>query len=187
MDEFEPYYRTYLKTVSPMAPSLMTCELLAELCQNAPTGFKVLDLGSGFSSFYLANLQKRVPFQLWSVDTDSYWLRKTDKFCNAYGLNIENLLLWEEFIKRCWVKFQVVFFDIDRTGRRMQYLQVALDNYLAPKGKIVLDDMHKKLLQGQLPGILRLYKYSETDIKERTLDEYGRYCRLLYNIERKRV
>jgi len=188
--DLRPYYTTYAKTISRNLASMQCCTLLLNLC--AP-GYRVLDLGSGFSSFALRYYQERLGIQVWSVDSDATWLVKTRAYCEQSGIRADNFLLWKELTmsdvfgdgtKRI---FDLIFFDIGITKERVSYMTPTLRTLIHPKTFVLFDDIHKGVIKEGLERVLANYNYKEVGVKGQTMDEYGRYSRLVYAIRRKQA
>jgi len=86
MDILKPYYKNYCKNVSPdsQALSLKASVYCYNYCvKNKPR--KIIDLGSGFTSFVLRLYQKNFSTEdfkiyVYSVDDNKKWLNKTYNF-----------------------------------------------------------------------------------------------------------
>ncbi len=174
-----PYYNDYLANVSDMAPSLKTLKALILLCR---PGASVIDLGSGFSSFVLAYYAEHLDLDIWSIDDSPEWLKHSEDFCVKHGYDQPLFLLWSTYEQLRTVSNDVIFFDIGRTPKRPQYYNHVLNNNINPHTVILFDDMHKPILKNALDRELSNKNYHEQDIKNLTLDQYGRYCRLIYGI-----
>lgn len=173
-------YIDYTSNVSPsnMATSLQAAALLSRLCEMLkPT--RILDLGTGFSSFVFANYARtHRETVVWSVDDDSTWLGKTADFLEAKGLPRQNLVLWSELSSVVTPEsVDLVFHDLGSMAVRLATLPAVL-RYAAPHAVVVLDDLHK---EEYLPGanrVLREGGWHYRTQRPATLDEFGRFCGL---------
>lgn len=156
--------------------SLQTYELLIDLCQSA-TG-TVIDLGSGFSSFVIREY-KTPRYMCVSVDTQKRLILTSARFPQALLLHDGEWYLWDEFIERMWMDTTLIFFKIGNTTSRSKYFRPVFDKYLHRGVKILIDDMHKTNIAADLQHILKDYSYNQVDVKDQTLDEYGRFCWLI--------
>ena len=93
----EPIYTLYVNTVSSfqMALSLESAALVWALCDERRPA-KIVDLGSGFSSFVLRHWAKVSgrEVEVWSVDDDAEWLQKSKEFCASTGVSTEKFSTW---------------------------------------------------------------------------------------------
>jgi predicted O-methyltransferase YrrM len=137
---------------------------------------RVLDIGSGFSSYVLRLYKKYHPnTEVFSIDDDIEWLDKTRQYLAGHQLSTDNLVSLEEFIE---VKqengYDLILLDLNFVDKRKDYIRFAID-LLNGTGLLVFDDAHKveylreikKVTKGQ-PGTL----YS---VRKDTLDMFGRF------------
>lgn len=180
-------YAEYIKNVSSMAPSLKTLKLLMQLCV---TGNKVLDLGTGFSSFVLRYYLTDLGIDLISADDNSGWLITTRKYCESQGITYTDdepngFEHWKLLPNIVTSPVDVVFMDLGTTRRRVDYYADVLNRYCNENTLLLVDDMHKKILVHALNQELRHYTYLEIPVMNETKDEFGRYCRLFFRLRRK--
>lgn len=182
--DLKDQYTNYLRDVSPMAPSLKTIGLILEL---ATPESHILDLGSGFSSYALRYYAERLDLRVWSVDDDSRWLQRTKEYCMAYGQKANRFWVWDRFIQISSrvVPFDVVFVDIGITKNRPKYYGEVLKRLCDTNTFIVFDDMHKPSLKAAVDKELESYDYLEVGVRDQTLDEFGRFCRLVFRLRHK--
>lgn len=183
----EPCHRDYVSRISTpkMAVSLDTAALLALLCRRLEPR-RILDLGSGFSSFALrhplAGCQGAARV---SVDDDAQWLARSAAYLERHGLPRGSLLRWEDFRASPAEPFDLVFHDLGSMQRRLGALPLALDLTRERSGVIVLDDVHKRpyrrALRRALPAHLLHYRYLE--LRRVTHDDFGRYSALATALE----
>jgi hypothetical protein len=177
--EIEPFYNFYVKNISraDMAASLQLVSVLLKLCRDTAP-HKLLDLGSGFSSFVLRYYAKNYPMTaVWSVDDDIQWLNKTKDYLRQNDLNAANVVPLPEFIHGNVAGFDIVLLDLNFVEVRKNYITLAIERCKAG-GILLFDDVHKPdfmydvLIQTRnLP--IRLYS-----IRSLSLDSYGRYALL---------
>lgn len=175
-------YQEYLKSVSSMAPSMKTMALLLSLCV---PGAKVLDLGSGFSSYMLRYYESRLDMEVWSVDDNHKWLLKTIEYCKNHNVSYDRFLSWNIALDSYLPKFDVVFVDIGTTRNRPKYYQVILEEFCTPKTLALFDDMHKPTLKRAIEHELKAYDYINIGVMDQTKDEFGRYCELVFRLRPK--
>lgn len=180
-------YREYLRDVSPMAPSMQTLGLLLELCVR---GNIVLDLGSGFSSYALRYFADRLGIAIITVDDNSSWLEKTNKYCDAINTrdfaHNHLFITWSDLLTGFKEHaYSIVFIDLGTTRRRPNYYSTILSNYCSERSLILFDDMHKRPLRDAVTKALRPYDYIDIPVKDRTIDEFGRYCKLIFRLRPK--
>jgi len=176
----EPYAE-YVSTVSTpiWALSHQTAALCHALCcRLAPA--KVLDLGTGFSSYVLRTYARAAdrPCSVYSVDDNQDWLDKTREFLRGKDLSLENLYLWRDYRRMTNQKFDLIVHDL---GGKLKVRVEALNEILghcAPSGIVVLDDLHKwdyeqiALTACDAQGFRLIYMDAETT------DQFGRFAGL---------
>lgn len=176
-------YANYIKTISSMAPSMATLKLLSELCLPKSN---VLDLGTGLSSLIL---RLENDLTVWSIDDNLDWLNRTRNYCNDLGVGHKGVFMtWNELMYEINERppvFDVVFVDIGTTPNRPRYLPQILERLCTPKSLVLFDDMHKPTIRGAIEEALSRYDYIDIDVKERTMDQYRRYCKLVFRLREK--
>lgn len=186
-EEVSAAYDKYVKTISVdyMAVSLECCVFLMVLCDVIKPK-TMLDLGSGISSYIFRHFKNKYSEDscVWSIDADNEWLKKSKTFVEEYGLNIDNFKSWDD-IKDDTTKFDLVFFDIDYTKNRINYVSPVLNSFVDSDSFIVFDDMHKGILVRAINNGLSVYDYKNVDIKKYTFDKYKRFDSLYYDISEK--
>lgn len=157
--------------------SLKVTTLIQRLCDQLHPQV-IIDLGSGWSSFALRTMCPKA--EVWSVDTDVNWLKKTIRFCERHGVTDDGrFVMWERFeqeLPRLLGIAGLVVHDIGRVPMRLEKLPTALD-LVRPGGVIVLDDMHKEeLLDGTVKVLATRPDFVINDTKGETLDEHTRFA-----------
>jgi predicted O-methyltransferase YrrM len=176
-----PFYREYVATVSTqvMAISLELAVFLSVTCDECRPA-RILDLGSGFSSFvFRTYMLKASPLpEVWSVDDDAHWLERTRESLVKHDLPTEQLLTWSSFQQRSPGVFDLILYDLGNMETRKRTLEHVLE-YSAEGSVLILDDVQKpeygsyarKFLKGRQHGLYSLRRY--------TLDDFGRYSLLV--------
>jgi len=176
----EPYAE-YVSTVS--SPLWALSHLSAAFCHAlccrlAPA--RILDLGSGFSSYVLRSYARTAdnPCIVHSVDDSQDWLDKTREFLRGKDLPLSDLFLWRDYKAMANNRFDLIVHDLGGTlDVRVEVLSEAL-GYCVPSGMVVLDDLHKPdyeqlaLRACNASGFRLVYMESETT------DQFGRFAGL---------
>lgn len=174
-----PYHEYVTRVSSPdMAISVELASFLLALCWRTHPA-RVLDTGSGFSSFVLRTYQVDHPdVDVWSVDDDADWLRKTGDFLRAHGLPSMGLVTWEQFQVVEHGGFNVILHDMGDMVTRRETLPRVLACAM-PGGCVVLDDMHVDGYAQSVHEVVEGTAYRVTSLRSLTLDRYGRYSSLV--------
>lgn len=170
---------TYVKEVSraDMAASLQCMSFLESMCR-AGSYKKLLDFGSGFSSYVFRDYAKKDPsIKVWSVDDDPQWIEKTREYLRCHQLSDNNLTLLEKFVIAPERDFDLVLLDLNFVEVRKNYIKLAVE-CCKPGGMVVFDDVHKpefmfEVLQQTRDLPVKLY-----NLKDLTFDQFGRYALL---------
>lgn len=166
-DIIKKAYREYVSNVSDdiWASSWEVSRYMMDLVELRKPK-RILDLGSGFSSYAL----RQSDAEVWSVDTDKDWLEKTGKFLRDHGVSDENMVAMDDF--EFTGMYDLIFLDIGLAQRdRAPLFQKVLDHC---SGAIILDDMHSQEYRRQAK---EFFKDCEiVDLREETLDKYLRYA-----------
>jgi predicted O-methyltransferase YrrM len=176
-----PHYEHYVSRVSLgwMAVSLELAVFLAALCRVLRPG-RLVDLGSGFSSFVFRRYQAEAepPPEVWSVDDSAGWLERTGRFLEGQGLPSANLATWQDFVGQGPGRFDLVLHDLGSLRVRRATLPQALD-LVAPGGVAVLDDVHYGSIRRHALRVLRERGLTPHGLGAPTRDCYGRYALLV--------
>ncbi|GIX03583.1 MAG: hypothetical protein KatS3mg113_0589 [Planctomycetaceae bacterium] len=173
-------YHEYVQKVScaDMAISWrIACWLFALVETTHPR--KILDLGSGFSSFLLRYYASTAghPCEVTSVDDDPHWLERTRNFLLMHGMSDTNLLVWDQFQQQLPEgEFDLVFHDLGNMTRRRQTLSL-IWKCVSPSGILVLDDWHKHHYRKSAIKVLRQHKLPTYSARADTWD-HGRFVGL---------
>ena len=176
-DEFQPYYQEYTTTISSpnMAASLQLASFVYSLCETVRPA-KVLDLGSGFSSFvlrYYAKIDSNC--QVWSVDDDEKWLEKSRQYVVKEGLSTQNMVILENFVKSGEKDFDLILLDLNFVEVRKDYINLCVERCRS-KGLIIFDDVHKSEFEYEVLLQTANTPVKLFDAKPVTLDSYQRYA-----------
>lgn len=174
--EIMPFYQDYVTVTSNpiMAASFELSIFLLVLCDLIKPK-KIIDFGSGFSSFILRSYAMRHPgIEVWSVDDSQEWLEKTGDFLKSKNLSTENLFSLEEMKKKKEISFDLILYDMGDFNTRMLNLNLAL-GMLSRDGILVLDDMHGADYAFFVLNSLKNNNFKKYSARHYTNDNYGRY------------
>jgi predicted O-methyltransferase YrrM len=135
---------------------------------------RVVDLGSGFTSYVLRRYAKAAGgCEVWSVDDDAAWLGRTRDYLVEMKQDTARLMVWGEFIKAAPHDFDLVVHDAGSMQFRADNLGPALD--LARSGGLVLlDDVHRFEYRATALELLASRGYKFLSVRA-LRDGYGRY------------
>ena len=176
--EMRVTYDEYTKTVSyeGMPISFESACFLWSLCE-AIEPKRILDMGSGFSSFVFRRYQATagVRPEVWSVDESAEWLEKTREFLGAHGLTVDNLLTWENFQVSEPGYFDLIMHDLGYMNDRPDIFQRML-SLRDPDGIVIVDDFHHPEYRPEIYRRLQEYDtLAGYRLRWLTLDKYLRY------------
>jgi hypothetical protein len=176
-----PYYEEYVTRISryDYAISLELAGFLLALCYTWRPS-RLLDLGSGFSSFVFRLYKKENNPEaiVWSVDDSSVWLGKTRDFLAQQGLSVGNLSMWPSFLGQKPAAFDMILHDLDGIPTREQVFPVVL-GLAAQGGAVVVDDMHMYDHRVHMRQVLATAKLKYYSASFFTKDKNGRYAYLV--------
>lgn len=176
-ERLQPTYQYYVQHISQadMAASLELAAFVLSICQVCRFK-KLLDLGSGFSSFVFRLYAKENPsVVVYSVDDDAAWLEKTKSFLSQHQLNTENIYTLDDFLKLNEKNFDCVLHDLNFVEVRINYVQQVY-SFAKNDGLIIWDDVHKPDYLYPLLKQLNKHKATTYSLKPPTLDSFGRYA-----------
>src|SRR5213078_4518044 len=115
-------YNDYVGGVSApdMAVSLEAAATLLVLGEGLHPA-RVLDLGSGFSSFDLRTAAPRA--DVWSVDDNAEWLERTKAFLRSQGVADKRCELWQTLDPAFAGIFDLVLYDLGSMATRAACLR----------------------------------------------------------------
>lgn len=147
---------------------------LCECCERVQA-MRVLELGSGFSTWALRSWQVHHPeTEIWTIDDEHRWLETTRSEIAGYGWNLEHIMHLDELLATsCDHAFDVVFVDLDNMRTRLFYAP-RIVAWTKPGGIIVFDDWHMPDYRAQMREYMagRGIAIIEEDA---TRDPHGRY------------
>ena len=171
-----PYYEQYVQKVSraDMATSLELAAFMFTICKlNRYT--KVLDLGSGLSSFVFRLYAMENPgVNVFSVDDDAAWLEKTKDFLHQHRLSTENIFTLEKFLKLNETNFDCILHDLNFVEVRINYVD-SIMKILKQEGIVIFDDVHKPDYLFALLTKMKKTNVKMYSLKPITIDSYGRF------------
>jgi predicted O-methyltransferase YrrM len=133
---------------------------------------RILNTGSGFSSFVLHRYGLQSGAEVYSIDNDDEWLEKTAHFLTDRSIPTDNVLPWSETIEG---RFDLVFHD----GGDLQYrveTMAAVSNLASDDGVIVYDDIHYPTVRREAERVTSQGNRRLFSLRSVTLDEIGRFC-----------
>jgi predicted O-methyltransferase YrrM len=138
-------YRQYVREVSSPdhAASLEVSVYLDVVCR-ARQAKRMLDTGSGFSSYVLRRYAMEHPgAEVVSADHSSEWLGKTRDFLATKDVSVDGLITWEAVEQQPPQAFDVIFHDVAGGDVREDGMPIVA-RLLRPGGCIVFDDAHHR-------------------------------------------
>lgn len=177
--KFKETYQYYIDNISraDMAVSLELSSVIYDLCQNI-SPMKMLDMGSGFSSFILRCYAEKISgCKVWSIDDDAAWLNKTKQYLLASSLNTENLLTLEEFVTSSENEFDILLLDLNYVEVRKNYIKLVIER-CKPGGIILFDDVHKREFMTEVLQQTKNLPIKLYDLLSITKDQFGRFALL---------
>lgn len=175
-EELRETYEQYVGKVSPanMAASLELGSFLLAVCR-AKRYSKVLDLGSGLSSFVFHCYADETPgVTVFSVDDDEAWLAKTIGFLKMKGVDTTNMMSLSQFHSLNENGFDCILHDLNFVEVRINQVSEVLA-LVKPGGLVVFDDVHKADYRAELLDKLAGEKGTVYSLKPVTEDRFGRY------------
>ena len=175
-------YHEYISEISSeiMASSLELSIFLLFLCDIAQPK-RILDLGSGFSSFLFRfhALTSQEKTFICSVDDSEEWLIKTAGFLSNHQLPATNLMTWDAFSGLDMDPFDFIFYDLGPFDFRKESLNPVLEKRTGAHGIVILDDMHSADYGLFVKCTLKGTRFEAFDTGCYTRDHYSRYSLML--------
>lgn len=178
-----PSYEEYISKVSSeiMAASLelsIFCILMCDMIKPQ----KILDLGSGFSSYIFRFLPSIIDNNykptICSVDDSMEWLNKTKTFLTSHDIPSNNLVIWDDFVEQQLGPFDLILYDLGGFEFRKRNLKQII-KLCDKNGIIIFDDIHSADYGRYLNEILKGINCTCFDISYYTKDKFGRYSKLV--------
>ena len=169
----------YVSTVSDSAHAI-SFELARFILEVASEerAERLLDLGSGFSSYVLRAYAAGVPGAVvWSVDDDPAWLEKTRAYLVSQGINTVHMYIWSEFLPLSddlAGTFDLVLHDLGTVRSRHGTVRSVL-RLVRPTGALVFDDIDVAAYRRHVQSELDAAGAKHVDVRNRTLDARNRY------------
>jgi len=140
---------------------------------------KILDLGSGFSSYVLRSYFMKIQSEalVYSVDDNDSWLEMTKSFLLDYRIPVDRLTTWAHFQQYNRSKFDLIFHDLGSMETRADSLPYVV-GLLEEGGLIVLDDMHKEKYRRVVEREIWRAGLSLYSTRNYTLDEFDRFSEI---------
>ena len=158
-------YNWYLSEISRRVVAWELIEFLERLIvQMKPK--RVLDLGSGFTSYFF----RQYPIEVWSVDHDPKWLEITRDFLKHHGVDDERLVLLDEF--QFEGMYDIIIIDTGPTEMdRVKLFGPAREHC---SGVIIIDDIDDEELRVATQEFFK--DDIILDLKSEVSDRRGRYA-----------
>ena len=180
----EPHHQHYVQKVSNerSAISLEMAVMLAFLCELKKPS-RILDVGSGFSSFVFRSYQKTAgkTVEVVSLDNDALWLNKTREYLAMGGLSLNGVMEFDHFLKIKPGKFDIALHDLGNLDERKKHLKTVL-KVAHPNAVIVLDDFHKQHYRENIQQQLAAMSIDHTSLYGFTLDKFSRYAAVITGV-----
>ena len=180
--ELRAVYVEYTKDVSyaGMPISFESACLLWSLCETMEPE-RILDMGSGFSSFVFRRYQvtANVKPEILSVDESAEWLDKTREFLRSHDLSDQELFTWDEFQKLDPPQFDLISHDLGFMSERPDILERLL-TLRKNAGIIIVDDYQNPVYRAEVDRrLLRYDMVAGFNVRWLTLDRFVRYSMLI--------
>ena len=180
--EMRAAFIEYTDTVSyeGMPISFESACFLWSLCE-ALKPERILDMGSGFSSFVFRRYQVTAGLkpEIWSVDESAEWLEKTGEYLRSHGLSDQDLYTWDAFQSLQPPKFDLIFHDLGYMNERPDILERLL-TLKKEDGVIIVDDFQNPVYRAEIDRRFRRHERLEShSLRWLTLDKFLRYCLLV--------
>lgn len=185
-ENIKPVYEDYTANISSreMAVSLQTAVFLYYLSERKRPK-RILDLGSGFSSYILrlyAQEQKE-NVEVYSIDDNNDWLDKTEEFLLSHKLPVDHLMNLDSLdFSSCTNSFDLVFHDLGNMNLRKKHLPDAVGACMEANGIVILDDIHKKDYNTFIKSEISSYECTYFNLDWITRDDFGRKAALITDI-----
>jgi predicted O-methyltransferase YrrM len=189
-ERLRPLHRRYASDISTpaMAVSLETAALIWVCCDKTQPR-RVLELGSGFSTYVLAQYaQTRASgTSVVSLDDDRYWVQRTREFLEEQGalspaLQLVQAVPWGP---DCIPRFRqdgewdLIFHDAGTSEISRGSWLPALYDALNPGGWLIVDDMHKPKNWNAARDFARGNPSRLYSLRSLTRDSFGRFAALI--------
>ena len=174
-------YKRYCLTVSVrwMALSIETTAYAWWLCEQTQAR-RVVDLGSGFSSYMLRLYQQDHPdVEVMSVDDNPEWLAKTEKWLARHDLPTDGLVTPDEFLQSDG--WDVVIYDYSGGEIRDAMMEPTVAR-AAADGFVIFDDAQAIVHHLMAVDACRRHGMALFSLVEQTMDDVGRHAVLGHRV-----
>lgn len=174
----------YIASVSSpeMAVSLNSANLLTVFCENLKP-MRLLDTGSGFSSYVLRSYAANTGAEVFSVDDNEHWLEKTREFLKSHDVSSNHVMSWKGFSAASHEPFDLIFHDLGSMSTRSETLEPILHLTKRGSGVLILDDMHKPDYERFVHRTIKNVSCSYWEATAFTLDELGRWAAVVADLK----
>jgi predicted O-methyltransferase YrrM len=175
-EKLRPFYEQYIKEISSpdMAASLELAAFIYSFCQIKGCK-KLLDIGSGFSSFICRRFASETPaVETFTVDDDEAWLKKTNQYLEKHHLNTDNLFTMDQFLSNDLSGFDFILHDLNFVEVRINHLETIM-KLIKRDGFVILDDVHKPDYLFAALVKLRKNTVNIFSLQSITTDRFGRF------------
>ncbi len=157
------------------AASVELTALVLALCERRNVK-RVVDLGSGFTSWALRDWARDRDVTVHSVDDSPQWLEKTRAYLAETGLDDDRLHVWADFAEAGFAgTFDLVVHDLGFMDTRYEVLDTAV-GLARPGGLVLLDDMHKPDFRDKALAHLEQQGRTAYSLKKLTRDNLTRFA-----------
>jgi predicted O-methyltransferase YrrM len=181
----EPAYADYVATVSsPLITLSLNRAAFLLFLGKALQVRKVLDLGSGFSSYvFRMYAREEGGVDVISVDDSTHWLHETATFLDRYDLPATNLISLTQWIEREGLprvaRFDLCLLDIGDTPLRVRLLPELILAMQDHGGTVIADDFHVAAYRASVEDLCRkarIHVYSLRKVTRRRLSHAALLC-----------
>jgi predicted O-methyltransferase YrrM len=157
------------------AVSLPAAAMLAALIEvRSPR--RVLDLGSGFSS-YVVRAYAPLDCEVVSVDDSPAWLARTQAYLGQQGVADRGSLVDIEWLHGDDSSFDLVFNDMGHMPTRCRWLPEVV-RHIAPGGVMLIDDYQKFRYRELVKAYARIEGAAVMSLRRWTRNDFGGYTAL---------
>jgi predicted O-methyltransferase YrrM len=176
-----PRYKDYCMTVSRrgMAASIETVAYMWWLCDQIEA-VRVLDMGSGFSSYVLRCYQAKADHavEVVSVDDSPEWLARTRDWLTRCDLPADGLV-WAPDWRDGTDTYDLVFYDYAGGPARIEWMWDAAKR-LNPGGVLLFDDAQHPGHHFEMARVATANNLHLFDVYGVTVDDSGRYAAMAH-------
>ena len=181
----KPRHTQYTNFVSNPghALSLESSALIHALCHSMRP-HRVIDLGSGFSSYVLRHYQAEVDDEVVvrSVDDSPEWLERTRDYLLEKKLSTDNLVALGDIGPSDAGAYDLVVYDLGSMDTRSRWLSAALGLPRPSSGIMIVDDCHFDDFRANLIANVQDLGGRCIDLQCITRDHFGRFESLVTSL-----